>query len=287
MAEGQLGVRRLLGQRHSTIIVILGALHGRLLHPARPHAAPMVEREIADAGSGEAEAFRGLPRAGRNAGHRRLDLRRAPGGRDLPDDDQAPASQTWALNRRPGAHQRPWRLTSCGEPEAGPSSATSQARSPTRSWRPRRRGLGRAPGVDALLAAGLARTGGAIERGCPVGRAPRAPAAPARRPPRLWSPPGARADHSRGRTPSPNAIRQRSTTGGGTIRLIVPCSSSSSMKTTPFAVAGRWRATTIPATRTRLPCPISARPALSATSGPRPGRIRLSGCSPRVIPVVL
>ena len=51
------------------------------------------------------------------------------------------------------------------------------------------------------------------------------------------------------------ARRQRSTTGGGTIRLIVPCSSSSSMKTTPLAVAGRWRATTIPATPTRVAVP--------------------------------
>ena len=41
---------------------------------------------------------------------------------------------------------------------------------------------------------------------------------------------------------------------GGTIRLIVPCSSSSSRKTMPFAVPGRWRATTRPPTRTRVPC---------------------------------
>ena len=36
--------------------------------------------------------------------------------------------------------------------------------------------------------------------------------------------------------------------------MIVPSSSSSSMNVTPFAVAGRWRAITRPATRTRRPC---------------------------------
>ena len=35
-------------------------------------------------------------------------------------------------------------------------------------------------------------------------------------------------------------------TGGGTIRFTCPVSSSSSMKTTPFAVAGRWRAIAMP-----------------------------------------
>src|SRR6185436_10556235 len=37
------------------------------------------------------------------------------------------------------------------------------------------------------------------------------------------------------------ARRKRSWTGGGMIRLIVPSSSSRSMKVTPLAVAGRWR----------------------------------------------
>ena len=69
------------------------------------------------------------------------------------------------------------------------------------------------------------------------------------------------------------ARRWRSTTGGGTIRLMTPCSSSSSMKTIPLAVAGRWRATTIPATLTGVPS--RARPIASlvrtagSSSGPQ------------------
>ena len=47
--------------------------------------------------------------------------------------------------------------------------------------------------------------------------------------------------------PRTNA-RWRSYTCGGTTRLTRPCSSSSSMKTMPFAVIGRWRAIAIPAT---------------------------------------
>ena len=50
--------------------------------------------------------------------------------------------------------------------------------------------------------------------------------------------------------------------GGGTIRLTVPRSSSSSMKTIPLAVSGRWRATTIPATSTVAPSSIRARSVL-------------------------
>ena len=54
------------------------------------------------------------------------------------------------------------------------------------------------------------------------------------------------------------ARRQRSYTGGGTITFATPTSSSSSMNTTPFAVAGRWRATTMPAIRTSVPSAIRA-----------------------------
>ena len=82
------------------------------------------------------------------------------------------------------------------------------------------------------------------------------------------------------------ASRQRSTTGGGTIRLMVPRSSSSSMNTTPLAVAGRWRATTIPATFTRAPSRVRAMSLLESTSLGRLARISSIGCLPRVIPVV-
>ena len=63
------------------------------------------------------------------------------------------------------------------------------------------------------------------------------------------------------------------------MRLIEPCSSSSSMKVTPFAVAGRWRATTIPATRTVDPLRVRSRSALVRISAGRPGRISSIGCS--------
>ena len=70
---------------------------------------------------------------------------------------------------------------------------------------------------------------------------------------------------------APPAGSARST-GGGMIRLIVPCSSSSSMNVTPLAVAGRWRATTRPATRTRLPCwmalELLARAQVAGQAGP-------------------
>ena len=49
--------------------------------------------------------------------------------------------------------------------------------------------------------------------------------------------------------------------------MIVPASSSSSMKVTPLAVAGRWRATTSPATCTRLPCRVPSSSALVAQAG--------------------
>ena len=62
----------------------------------------------------------------------------------------------------------------------------------------------------------------------------------------------ARGEHERlARAPPGGSARGPA---AGTIRLIVPCSSSSSMNVTPLAVAGRWRATTRPATRTRRPC---------------------------------
>ena len=74
---------------------------------------------------------------------------------------------------------------------------------------------------------------------------------------------------------------------GGTIRLIVPCSSSSSMKTTPLAVPGRWRATTRPPTRTRVPCAIVPRSALvDRPARGSPARSSASGCAVVVSPVV-
>jgi len=50
------------------------------------------------------------------------------------------------------------------------------------------------------------------------------------------------------------AIRYRSLTSGRTITLIIPCSSSKRTKTVPFAVDGRCRATTRPATSTSTSC---------------------------------
>ena len=76
-------------------------------------------------------------------------------------------------------------------------------------------------------------------------------------------------------------------TGGGTIRFTCPISSSSSMKTTPFAVAGRWRAIAMPATATssgrmlgqlRVARPS---PAAGAGGGARAGAVRPRGSSSR------
>ena len=64
---------------------------------------------------------------------------------------------------------------------------------------------------------------------------------------------------------------------GGTIRLIVPCSSSSSTNTTPPAVPGRWRATTRPPTRTRLPCASRSSSRLSTLPAGRRSRSSASG----------
>ena len=65
---------------------------------------------------------------------------------------------------------------------------------------------------------------------------------------RSGSPRPARSGHARGRAArrarSPGAARRPPS---GTIRFTWPCSSSRSMKTIPFAVDGRWRATVIPA----------------------------------------
>src|SRR6266700_1610457 len=49
------------------------------------------------------------------------------------------------------------------------------------------------------------------------------------------------------------AVRCRSYTSGRTITFTIPSSSSSSTKMNPFAVSGRWRATTSPATPTHAP----------------------------------
>ena len=53
----------------------------------------------------------------------------------------------------------------------------------------------------------------------------------------------------------------------------------------PFAVAGRWRAITIPATSTRLSLGSCQSDLLSAGSPASCGRMRLIGWAPRVIPV--
>src|SRR5258705_145735 len=50
------------------------------------------------------------------------------------------------------------------------------------------------------------------------------------------------------------AVRYRSYTSGRTITFTMPASSSTSTKMNPFAVSGRWRATTSPATSTHAPC---------------------------------
>ena len=79
---------------------------------------------------------------------------------------------------------------------------------------------------------------------------------------------------------SPRTIaRFRSYSSGETIRFTWPSSSSSSMKTIPFAVAGRWRATAIPANATRLRCGASFSSSLGSTPGGRCGRSSVSGCT--------
>src|SRR5216110_1954057 len=50
------------------------------------------------------------------------------------------------------------------------------------------------------------------------------------------------------------AVRYRSYTSGRTITFTIPASSSTSTNMNPFAVSGRWRATTSPATSTHAPC---------------------------------
>ena len=94
--------------------------------------------------------------------------------------------------------------------------------------------------------------------------------------------PAAGADQRRGADRGAVALVD----GGGTIRLIVPRSSSSSMKTMPLAVSGRWRATTMPATSTVAPSvdPLPGR-VLRRSLGSSSARSSSSGCSPSVIPV--
>ena len=48
--------------------------------------------------------------------------------------------------------------------------------------------------------------------------------------------------------------RSRAKRSGRTMMLAMPVSSSSVRKTNPFAVPGRCRVMTMPATRTRRPC---------------------------------
>jgi hypothetical protein len=74
-------------------------------------------------------------------------------------------------------------------------------------------------------------------------------------------------------------------TGGGTIRLTLPRSSSISMKVMPLAVSGRWRAVTMPAISTVEPCSIWFRSQLRTSFGSRPGRSSFIGCLSTVIPV--
>src|SRR5207247_1554486 len=57
-----------------------------------------------------------------------------------------------------------------------------------------------------------------------------------------------------------SATRWRAKIGGVTITFAIPVSSSRDRKTKPFAVPGRWRTMTLPATWTRAP---SATPASS------------------------
>ncbi len=54
----------------------------------------------------------------------------------------------------------------------------------------------------------------------------------------------------------------------------------------PLAVLGRWRATTMPATRTRAPWSMAGRSWLERQSSGRSGRSRPSGWSLRVTLVV-
>ena len=71
----------------------------------------------------------------------------------------------------------------------------------------------------------------------------------------------------------------------GTTRLTVPRSSSSSMKVIPFAVSGRWRAITMPATSTVASSSTFPSSELRLTPAPSWPRSRASGCSPRFTPV--
>ena len=75
----------------STIVVVIGVLLLAYFIPADRRLLPMVEQEIADAGSGEVKLSEDYQRAGAQRGHRRLDHRHPAGRRHLPDDDEARA----------------------------------------------------------------------------------------------------------------------------------------------------------------------------------------------------
>ena len=64
------------------------------------------------------------------------------------------------------------------------------------------------------------------------------------------------------------------------MRFTWPSSSSRSMKTIPFAVDGRWRATVIPAKATCLPWRASWSSSLESVPSGRCGRRSASGCVP-------
>src|ERR1051325_295809 len=72
------------------------------------------------------------------------------------------------------------------------------------------------------------------------------------------------------------AGRYRSYTSGRTITFTIPASSSSSTKTNPLAVSGRWRATTRPATSTVVACSRPESASLCITPG---GSVPLSSDS--------
>ena len=71
----------------------------------------------------------------------------------------------------------------------------------------------------------------------------------------------------------------------GTIRFTWPHSSSSSMNTIPFAVAGRWRAIARPAYATVDPCDEWCRSSLRSACSGRCGRSNVNGCTPTDRPV--
>src|SRR5438876_3532153 len=73
------------------------------------------------------------------------------------------------------------------------------------------------------------------------------------------------------------AVRCSWYTSGRTITFTMPASSSSSTKMNPFAVSGRWRATTSPATSTHAPCSSRGSASLCTTPGGSTSRSSSSG----------